>query len=52
MLRRLRQRIGHWLLRDYCKHRYTFWIQKLPWGYETHECFKCGDWLLVDTKEE
>ncbi len=48
MIRRIRHTIGHWLLRDYCKHRNTFCIQELHGGAETHECFKCGDWLLVE----
>lgn len=41
-----------WLLRrkrEKCPHRFTFCIQKLLGSNaETHECFQCGDRLLVE----
>lgn len=38
--------------REGCQHRYTFCIQMLSGGAETHECLQCHNWVLVQGPED
>lgn len=53
MLDFIRRAIQRWRGQD-CQHEQTFCIQKLHGdaeGAETHECTRCGTWLLFTLEE-